>query len=80
MITVLYKDWTFKVDRDATEKTYSSVLNGSTEECGCADCRNYSANKEGRFINEKHEFLRQIRKKSNRLPIQAKTKKALRII
>src|SRR4051812_23714034 len=46
MVIIPFKDWTLTVDRVATLTTYASVLNGSAEDCGCTECRNYSVNKE----------------------------------
>lgn len=43
MTTVTSKDWTLTVDRESTQLTYASVVNGSAEDCKCDDCKNYVA-------------------------------------
>jgi len=49
MITIPFKDWTLKVDREATVAAYAAVTNGSAGDCDCADCKNYSASRDNIF-------------------------------
>jgi hypothetical protein len=52
MTTVTFKDWTLTVDREATQLAYSSVINGSAEDCKCDDCKNYVVCRANAFPNE----------------------------
>jgi hypothetical protein len=42
-------DQTFNFDRSATEAAYALLESGFAERCGCADCRNFAAQRSTAF-------------------------------
>ncbi len=41
--TVKFRDWTFEVDKEQTERTYREISGSGADTCGCNDCKNYVA-------------------------------------
>jgi hypothetical protein len=52
MTIVTFGDWTLTVDYEVTKATYTSVVNGSAEDCKCGDCMNYIAHRDKVFPDE----------------------------
>ncbi|MGI4863193.1 MAG: hypothetical protein ACRYFZ_04670 [Janthinobacterium lividum] len=50
--TLHYRNWTFEVDRELTQKTYAAVVGSGSDTCVCNDCKNYVAYREQVFPAE----------------------------
>jgi hypothetical protein len=50
--TVKFRDWVFEADAQYTRQVYSKIASGGADTCPCADCKNYSANRENIFPEE----------------------------
>lgn len=57
MKTVTYKNWTFEVDYDRNKVVYENIIVVDDERCACANCRNFSANRENLYPQEIKELL-----------------------
>ena len=55
-----FKDWTFEVDKELTEKTYNNTPNGGADTCVCNDCKNYVAYREKVFPKEILAFFNEV--------------------
>ncbi|CAN5614586.1 hypothetical protein BH09BAC4_BH09BAC4_00610 [soil metagenome] len=40
-MTIQFRDWTFEVDKQTTERAYKAVESSAAQECGCAYCQNF---------------------------------------
>lgn len=43
MQTLEYKEWRLAFDAERTRRAYAKLESGSSEQCGCAYCRNFAA-------------------------------------
>lgn len=50
--TLHYREWTFEVNRDLTQKTYAAVVGSGADTCVCNDCKNYVAYRDHVFPTE----------------------------
>src|SRR5262245_23897975 len=52
MIQLKYREWLFECDPDATRIAYKQITRGGAEDCACAGCQNFLAQRENVFPDE----------------------------
>jgi hypothetical protein len=52
MTQFAYRNWLFECDPSSTRTAYQQIAHGGAEECGCAGCRNFLAQRDEVFPEE----------------------------
>ena len=52
MTRLAYRDWQFECEPGRTRAAYEQIAHGGAEECGCAGCRNFLAQRDEVFPEE----------------------------
>ena len=60
MIQVAYRDWEFECDPGSTRIAYDQIEHGGVEECECAGCRNFLAQRDSVFPKEVLELFAEL--------------------
>ena len=59
-MTIQFRDWTFEVDKQTTERAYKAVESSAAQECGCVYCQNFLLQQETIYPLEVIQFFESV--------------------